>query len=174
MSSFWSELKRRNVVRVGIGKPHAGLREAIVHDTFGAELESIVETLESAGWMRGGQRLKTSPRGYDTDIGESGQALSPGQRQRIALARALYGNPRLVVLDEPNANLDNDGDEALIRTLRVLKEEGATVVVIAHRPSLIAGVDKILVLREGAAEMFGPRAEVMARITRPAPARGVA
>jgi ABC-type protease/lipase transport system fused ATPase/permease subunit len=114
------------------------------------------------------------PKGYDSEIGDAGQSLSPGQRQRIALARALYGSPRLVVLDEPNANLDNDGDEALIRTLRVLREEGATVVIIAHRPSLIAGVDKILVLREGAAELFGPRAEVMARITRAAPARGVA
>lgn len=107
-------------------------------------------------------------RGYDTDIGESGQGLSPGQRQRIALARALYGNPCLVVLDEPNANLDHDGDEALLRTLRGLKEEGVTVLIVAHRPSLLRGVDKLLVLRDGAVEMFGPREEIMARITRPA------
>jgi ABC-type protease/lipase transport system fused ATPase/permease subunit len=116
------------------------------------------------------------PKGYDTEIGDSGQGLSPGQRQRIGLARALYGDPRLVVLDEPNANLDSEGDEALLRSLRRLKEEGVTVLMVAHRPSLLGGVDKLLVLREGSVEMLGPRAEVMARITRGAmpAARGVA
>jgi PrtD family type I secretion system ABC transporter len=108
------------------------------------------------------------PKGYDTDLGEAGQCLSPGQRQRIALARALYGNPCLVVLDEPNANLDHDGDEALMRTLRRLKEDHVTVLIVAHRPSLLSGVDKLLVLREGAVEAFGPRAEIMARLMRPA------
>ena len=105
-------------------------------------------------------------KGYDTEIGDAGQSLSPGQRQRIALARALYGKPRLVVLDEPNANLDADGDQALLRTLARLKEEGVTVVVIAHRPSLLGGMDKMLVLREGFVDSFGPRADIMARVTR--------
>ncbi len=115
------------------------------------------------------------PKGYDTEIGEGGQALSPGQRQRIGLARALYGDPRLVVLDEPNANLDTDGDEALLRTLRRLKEKGITALIVAHRPSLLGGVDKLLMLRDGQVELFGPRAEIMARVTRGAPvARGVA
>jgi PrtD family type I secretion system ABC transporter len=114
------------------------------------------------------------PRGYDTQVGEAGAALSPGQRQRVALARALYGEPRLVVLDEPNANLDAEGDEALVRTLRDLKEQRVTVVVVAHRPSLLAGVDKLLVLKDGVAEMFGTRAEIMARVTRVAPVRGAA
>ena len=162
--------------------PHVGYLPQDVELFAGTVAENIARLGEpdAAEVIRAAQRAHVHelilrlPKGYDSDIGDAGQSLSPGQRQRIALARALYGRPRVVVLDEPNANLDNDGDEALIRTLRVLKEEGATVVVIAHRPSLIAGVDKILVLREGAAEMFGPRAEVMARITRPAPARGVA
>lgn len=108
------------------------------------------------------------PKGYDTEIGDAGQALSPGQRQRIALARALYGKPRLVVLDEPNANLDHEGEEALLHTLETLKAEGVTVVVIAHRPSVLRGVDKMLVLNDGAVAGFGLRADVMARVTRQA------
>jgi PrtD family type I secretion system ABC transporter len=108
------------------------------------------------------------PKGYDTEIGEAGQTLSPGQRQRIALARALYGRPRLVVLDEPNANLDGEGEEALLRALQGLKENRVTLVIIAHRPSLLRGVDKMLVLREGAVEMLGERADIMGRVTRPA------
>jgi PrtD family type I secretion system ABC transporter len=106
------------------------------------------------------------PQGYDTELGESASALSPGQRQRIALARALYGGPRLVVLDEPNANLDHDGEQALLRALHGLKEQGVTLVIIAHRPSLLGGVDKVLVLRDGAVEAFGPRAEILSRVVR--------
>jgi PrtD family type I secretion system ABC transporter len=109
------------------------------------------------------------PQGYDTEMGEAGAALSPGQRQRVALARALYGEPRLVVLDEPNASLDNEGDEALLRALADLKANGATVVIVAHRPSLLRSVDKLLVMNEGTVQMFGPRAEVLARLTRPLP-----
>jgi ABC-type protease/lipase transport system fused ATPase/permease subunit len=106
------------------------------------------------------------PNGYDTEIGEGGCTLSPGQRQRIALARALYGRPAIVVLDEPNANLDHEGDQALVHALRALKQAGVTVVIIAHRPSLLGGVDKLLVLRDGAIEAFGARSEIMARLVR--------
>ncbi len=107
------------------------------------------------------------PRGYETEIGEGGAALSGGQRQRIALARAVYGRPRLVVLDEPNANLDTPGEEALLGTIRRLRELGATVIVIAHRPSILRKMDKLLVLKEGRNIAFGPRDEVLKKITGP-------
>jgi len=113
------------------------------------------------------------PDGYDTQVGEGGAILSGGYRQRIGLARAVYGNPSLIVLDEPSSNLDADGDAALTDCIVQLRQRGTTVVIISHRPNTIGVVDKILVLREGVAEMFGPRAEVMARLTRPMPVHAV-
>jgi len=116
------------------------------------------------------------PQGYDTPVGEGGAALAGGQRQRIALARALYGNPRLIVLDEPNANLDSDGEEALSKTLYEVRQSGITMVVITHRPSLLINceADKLLVLNDGAVEMLGPLKEIMARVTRRVPAANLA
>ncbi len=107
------------------------------------------------------EMILTLPQGYDTQVGEQGARLSPGQRQRIALARALYGDPRLVVLDEPNSNLDGEGEIALAQALSGLRSEGVTSVVVTHRPSLIAHVDKILVLEAGRVQQFGPAGEVM-------------
>jgi ATP-binding cassette subfamily C exporter for protease/lipase/ATP-binding cassette subfamily C protein EexD len=107
------------------------------------------------------EMILTLPQGYDTPVDEQGLRLSPGQRQRVALARALYGDPRLVVLDEPNSNLDGAGEIALAQALSGLRAEGVTTVVITHRPSLIAHVDKILMLNEGRVQQFGPAAEVM-------------
>jgi ATP-binding cassette subfamily C protein len=102
--------------------------------------------------------------GYNTQIGEQGAALSAGQAQRVALARALYGNPFLIVLDEPNSNLDTEGDEALTRAIRGARERGAIVVVVAHRPIGIEAVDQILVLKDGRMQAFGPKEQVLAQV----------
>jgi ATP-binding cassette subfamily C protein len=105
--------------------------------------------------------------GYNTQVGEQGAALSAGQAQRVALARALYGDPFLVVLDEPNSNLDTEGDEALTRAVRSARERGAIVVVVAHRPIGIEAVDQILVLRDGRMQAFGPKETVLAQVLQP-------
>jgi ATP-binding cassette subfamily C protein/ATP-binding cassette subfamily C protein EexD len=104
------------------------------------------------------------PEGYETQIGDAGARLSAGERQRIGLARALYGMPKLVVLDEPDSNLDTDGEASLIRALRTLKERGVTVVATTHRPSLVEALDNVLALRAGKVAMFGPRASVIAQL----------
>ncbi|WOH53625.1 type I secretion system permease/ATPase [Bradyrhizobium sp. sBnM-33] len=106
------------------------------------------------------------PQGYDTPIGEQGSALSAGQQQRVALARALYGDPFLVVLDEPNSNLDVEGDEALTQAILNIRARGAIVIVVAHRPSALAGVDHVLALNGGRQQAFGPKDEVLAKVLR--------
>ena len=105
------------------------------------------------------------PNGYDTPIGEGGEALSGGQRQRVALARALYGDPFLVVLDEPNSNLDSEGEMALRQAITNLKARGAIIVLIAHRPSVLAVCDHILVLANGEQKDFGSRDEMMQKLS---------
>ncbi|WP_429820626.1 type I secretion system permease/ATPase [Ensifer sp. B1-9] len=107
------------------------------------------------------------PKGYDTNLGEGGAVLSGGVRQRIALARAVYGDPSLVLLDEPSSNLDADGDAALLACIAELKRRGTTVVMVTHRPNTLSVVDTLLVLKDGMVEAMGPRQEVMARLVRP-------
>src|SRR5919201_1997994 len=157
--------------------PHIGYLPQDVELFAGTVATNIARLGEpdSAEVIRAAQRAHVHelvlrlPKGYDTEVGEGGQLLSPGQRQRVALARALYGKPRLVVLDEPNAHLDSDGDAALVRALTALKADGATVVLITHRPALVRHVDTILVLNAGAPEMLGPREAVLRRL-QPEPA----
>jgi len=107
------------------------------------------------------------PEGYNTVIGRSGRSLSAGQRQRLALARSLYDNPFLVVLDEPNSNLDAIGENALTNAIKAMRQKGSIVVVIAHRPSAIATVDKILCLKDGKLAGFGPKEEVLKQVVQP-------
>jgi ABC-type protease/lipase transport system fused ATPase/permease subunit len=106
------------------------------------------------------------PAGYETRIGDGGSVLSAGQRQRVALARALYGEPFLVVLDEPNSNLDADGEKALIDAMEGVKARGGVVVVIAHRPSVLTAADKVAVIGGGQLTAFGPKDDVLRRVLR--------
>jgi ATP-binding cassette subfamily C protein len=115
------------------------------------------------------------PDAYSTRIGEGGMALSAGQRQRIGLARAFYGNPFLVVLDEPSSNLDAEGEEALTEAIMNVRQRGGIVVVVAHRPKALEGVDHVLVLGDGKVQSFGSREEVLKKVLRtPVPLKVVA
>ena len=144
---LFSGTVRENIARMQEGDPNAVVR--------------------AAQRARAHDMILALPKGYDTEIGGAGHKLSGGQAQRIGFARALYGEPRLVALDEPNSNLDAMGEEALLASLADLKSEGVTIVVVAHRPSILNGVDKMLVLRaNGTQEAFGPRSEILNQYAR--------
>jgi len=143
------------------------LFDGTVHENiarFGApDPEGVVAAARTAGAH---EMILALSDGYDTRIGEAGSVLSGGQRQRIGLARALYGAPALIVLDEPNANLDGEGEEALRTSLGSLKALGRTVVVISHRPNILATVDTLLMLRDGRIELFGPQKDALPKLMR--------
>lgn len=128
----------------------------------GADAGDIIAAAQGAGAH---ELILSLPEGYGTHLGVGGINLSAGQKQRVGLARALYGDPFLLVMDEPNANLDSVGDKALAQAVARAKERGAIVVVAAHRPSALAKVDKVLVLNGGAQMSFGPRDEVLQKAT---------
>jgi ATP-binding cassette subfamily C exporter for protease/lipase len=123
--------------------------------------EKVIAAAEASGLH---QMILRFPKGYDTPRGEAGSLLSGGQRQRIGLARALYGEPALVVLDEPNANLDDEGEAALVRAVQVMKSKGKTVVLISHRPGIVGVADRLLILHQGTVQASGPRDGVLAAL----------
>jgi len=112
------------------------------------------------------------PHGYETKVGPGGASLSGGQKQRIGLARAVYGLPKIVVLDEPNSNLDDAGEYALMMAMRILKQRGSTLLYITHRKNLLALADKIAVVRDGMIQMYGPKEQVIAALSGNAPKDG--
>ena len=140
------------------------IAENISRFSDNARPEDIVAAARAAGVH---DLIVGLPQGYETAIGEQGMLLSGGQAQRIALARALYGNPFLVVLDEPNSNLDAEGDEALTRAILGVRARNGIVIVIAHRPSAIAGLDLLLVINNGRQVEFGTKEATLAKLQRP-------
>jgi ATP-binding cassette subfamily C protein len=142
--------------------------ENIARFSLDADPAKVVAAAQAAGAHEMILRL---PNGYDTRTGEGAGALSAGQRQRIALARALYGDPFLVVLDEPNSNLDSDGEAALTEAIKSVRARNGIVIVVAHRPSALAALDQVLVMRGGTMQALGPRDEVLRKtLVQPQPA----
>lgn len=141
------------------------VRDNICRFDPAGEDQAIIAAAQLAGVH---DMILSLPRGYATEIGHSAPPLSGGQVQRVGLARALYGNPQLIVLDEPNSNLDAIGDDALMRAIMACRERGATLVIMAHRPSAIAAVNKVLVLQNGSVAHFGDKDAVLNQAVRPA------
>ena len=125
------------------------------------DAEKVVQAAKRAGVH---DMILHFPKGYDTELGDGGAGLSGGQKQRIALARAMYGDPALIVLDEPNSNLDDAGEAALITAMSDLRQRGKTIILITHRPSAIGVTTKLLLMREGQVHMFGPTPQVLAAL----------
>ena len=140
-----------------IGLFDGSIADNIARFDRSATSDAVVAAARAAGVY---DMIVQMPDGFDTEIGDQGAMLSAGQRQRLALARALYGDPFLVVLDEPNANLDTEGDAALTRAIEGICRRGGVAIVIAHRPSALAGVSKVLVLAKGQMQSFGPKQDV--------------
>jgi ATP-binding cassette, subfamily C, bacterial EexD len=132
------------------------------------DAEKVVAAAKLAGVH---ELILRQPEGYDTVIGGAGGVLSGGQRQRIGLARAIYDNPKLLVLDEPNSNLDDQGEKELVAAIHRIKTQGCTVIIISHRTLILSAVEKLLVLKEGVAVSFGPRDQVLQALAQPAAPR---
>ncbi|MGL4291066.1 MAG: type I secretion system permease/ATPase, partial [Phreatobacter sp.] len=149
-----------------IGLFDGTIAENIARFRPGADPAEVVAAARVAG---ADSMIRGLPDGYETRIGDGGTALSGGQRQRVALARAVFGDPFLVLLDEPNANLDMEGEAAVTQAIRHVRDRGGIAIVIAHRPSALTAVDVVAVMREGRLAAFGPRDEVLKRVLAPQP-----
>jgi PrtD family type I secretion system ABC transporter len=132
--------------------------------------EQVIRAAQLAGVH---ELVLRTPKGYDTQVGEAGVVLSAGQRQRVGLARAMLGDPAYMVLDEPNASLDAEGEQALMEAVEAMKANGATIVIISHKIGIFRAADKILAMRDGRLELFGPRDAVLQRLMKPTEVRAV-
>lgn len=142
------------------------IKQNIARMKEGVDDAQIIDAAQRAGVH---ELILQFPNGYDTQYIPGNTVLSPGQKQRLGLARAIFGNPKFVLMDEPNSNLDGDGERALMNCISYLKQKGTTTIVIAHRPSILAMVDTVMMLRAGQIEAMGPRAEILQRFTSAAP-----
>ncbi|SHL22772.1 type I secretion system permease/ATPase [Roseibium suaedae] len=169
--SQWSEDRRGEII--GYLPQDVQLFDGSIAENIGRFRKDAdpVEIIEAAQIADIHDLIVSLPEGYDTIIGRSGRILSAGQRQRIALARALFGTPFLLVLDEPNSNLDSGGEVALTQAIKTMKDKGSVVIVIAHRPSAIVAADKILCLQDGRMTAFGLKEEVLKKVLAPVPAK---
>jgi ATP-binding cassette subfamily C protein len=151
-TALFSGSVKENIARFA---PYLGEDPAIVD-------EKVIQAAKTCGVHDMILRLQD---GYDTVLGLGGRGLSAGQAQGVALARALYGEPRLLLLDEPNAHLDSEGEVRLLETLRQQKAKGVSALIVAHRTGVLAAVDRVMVVREGRIELYGPRDDVLARLS---------
>lgn len=157
---------------IGYLPQDVGLFAGTIRENIGRMADvSDADVIEAAKLAQAHDMITQLPEGYETRIGPNGSGLSGGQRQRIGLARAVLGSPALIVLDEPNANLDQAGERALAGAIAELKQRGSTLLIIGHRPSTLAQSDKVLLLNHGTVQVFGPRAEVLDQLRRETVAR---
>lgn len=169
--SQWGERLGRHIgyLPQDLALPEGTIAETIARFDRDARSADIIRAAHAAGAH---ELIVSLPQGYDTPIGDGGSFLSGGQRQRIGLARALYGDPFLVVLDEPNSNLDAEGDEALARAVAGVRQRGGIAVVVTHRPSTMVSVDQVALVMDGTIKLSGPRDEVLRQLAQPGAPNG--
>jgi len=167
-SDVWEWIESGSMRHIGYLPQSIGILPATVAENIGRLGDFDEEAVVAAARLAGAHDIILRfPRGYDTLVGPGGHPISGGQRQLVGLARAVVGNPSLVVLDEPNSNLDGPGEESLRSCIRLLEEAGTTVVLISHRTDLVQQMKKVLLLKEGEIVGFGVTEEVYRRLGRP-------